>query len=393
MRRRLSGLNSEPSIKEEYLDLLVDLFRQDGWGVERGASFADKGADLAISRGGLRYIVAFKVSSEGRRDRLVPLLSQAILQAGAAARASSGQAVPLAVVAARSIPRSAADGLASFLSEVAPDAAVGIVDREGFRRFVGSGLETLTAAPTRSKRRQKLRVPDSANLYSDLNQWLMKVLLAPLVPEDLLQAPRGEYRNASELAAAANVSVMSAFRLLRQLRQEGFLDDESEPLRLIRRQELMLRWQAAYLRPMPELSLRWIDPVISGRQLPAALRAYHDNSSSRSAPRACLGLFAAAECLGYGSVQGIPPVFYLENLDRDILGMMGFSPDGAEYSPDLFVRVPLLQKSIFDAAVPRDGVPTADIIQVWLDVSSHPARDDGQVNEIRRHALAQIFKE
>ena len=210
------------------------------------------------------------------------------------------------------------------------------------RQLRGAGPETLTAAPTRSARRQKLRVPDSANLYSDLNQWLMKVLLAPLVPEDLLEAPRGEYRNASELAAAADVSVMSAFRFLRQLRHEGFLDDESESLRLIRKQELMHRWQAAYLRPIPGLSLRWIDPVNSGRQLPAALRAYHGNLSSMSGPRACLGLFAAAECFGYGSVQGIPPNFYLENLDRDILGMMGFSPDGAEYSPDLFVRVPVL---------------------------------------------------
>jgi hypothetical protein len=393
MRGRLSGLNSESSSEEEYLDLLVDLFRQDGWGVERGASFADKGADLAISRDSLRYIVALKVSSEGRRDRLVALLSQAILEARAAAQRSSAQAAPLAVVAAPSIPRGAANGLASFLSEVAPDAAVGIFDREGFRRFVGSGLETLTAAPTRSARRQKLRVPDSANLYSDLNQWLLKVLLAPLVPEDLLQAPRGEYRNASELAAAAQVSMMSAFRFLRQLRQEGFLDDESEPLSLIRRQELMHRWQAAYLRPMPELSLRWIDPVNSERQLPVALRAYHGNSSSKSAPRACLGLFAAAECLGYGFVQAIPPNFYLESLDREVLGMMGFSPDGAEYSPDLFVRVPVFQKSIFRAAVTRDGVPIADIIQVWLDVSSHPARDDGQVNEIRKRALAQIFNE
>lgn len=393
MRRRLSGLNSESSSEEEYLDLLVDLFRQDGWGVERGAPFLDQGANLTISRGSLRYIVAFKVSSEGRRDRVVALLSQAILQARAAARALSDQAVPLAVVAAPSIPRSAADALASFLSEVAPEDAVGIFDREGFRRFVGSGLETLTAAPTRSARRQKLRVPDSANLYSDLNQWLLKVLLAPLVPDDLLQAPRGEYRNASELAKAARVSVMSAFRFLRQLRQEGFLDDEREPLRLIRRQELMLRWQAAYLRPMPELALRWIDPVNSGRQLPAALRAYHGNSSLKSAPRACLGLFAAAECFGYGSVQAIPPNFYLESLDREVLGMMGFSPDGAEYRPDLFVRVPVLQTSIFCAAVTRDGVPIADIIQVWLDVSSHPASDEAQVNEIRKGALAQIFKE
>jgi hypothetical protein len=40
---------------------------------------------------------------------------------------------------------------------------------------------------------------------------------------------------------------MSAFRFVRQLRQEGFLDIKSESLRLVRREERMHRWQAAHL--------------------------------------------------------------------------------------------------------------------------------------------------
>ena len=146
---------------------------------------------LAISRGSLSYTVALKVSSEGRRDRLVAFLSEAILEARAAASASPDKPAPMAVVAAPSIPRSTADELIDFRSRVAPDVAVGIFDREGLRRFVGSGLEALTAAPPRSARRQKLRVPDSANLFSDLNQWLLKVLLAPLSRKTFSRHPEG----------------------------------------------------------------------------------------------------------------------------------------------------------------------------------------------------------
>ena len=109
----------------------------------------------------------------------------------------------------------------SFLNGVVPDAAVGIFDREGFRHFVGPGLEKLNAASPRPVRRQKLPTPGSAYLFSDLNQWMLKVLLAPLIPEELLRAPRREYRNAPELAVAAEVSVMSAFRFVRILRQEA----------------------------------------------------------------------------------------------------------------------------------------------------------------------------
>jgi hypothetical protein len=392
MKRLLSDLESAAYSESLYLDLLVELFEQDGWQVKREASFVEKGTGLAISRGSLGYTVALKVSSEGRRDRLVPFLSQAILEARAAASVAPDKPAPLAVIAAPSIPRSTAEELIHFRSRVAPDAAVGIFDREGLRRFVGSGLEKLTAAPPRSAHRQKLRVPDSTNLFSDLNQWLLKVLLAPLVSEDLLEAPRGEYRNASDLAKAAQVSVMSAFRFVRQLEQDRFLDDESEILRLVHREELMRRWQAAYLRPIPEIPLRWIDPARHAYEFPAALRQFNDKSPSRSAPIACLGLSAAAECLRFGPAQRVPPSFYLENVDREVLTGMGLTPDGAEYRRDFLVRPPVFRKSVFKATVTRDGILVSDIIQIWLDITSPPGNGKDLADEIRR-ALSQIFEE
>lgn len=395
MRPSRSNSLFAPREVRDYLGLLADHFRQNGWRVKVSPSLGGRSADLAVSRGELRYIVEMKVSSEGRRDRLIPLLSQAILQARAIANASSEPAVPLAIIAAPVISPSVAEGLMRFLAEVAPDAAAGIFDREGFLRFVGPGLERLNAAPPRPARRRKLAPPDSAYLFSDLNQWMLKVLLAPFVAEGLLQAPRKEYRNASELASAANVSVMSAFRLVRQLRQEGFLDSDSDSLRLVRREELMRRWQAAYLRPVPELSLRWIIPSKDERRLSSVLSALqvHSREEDKSGPRVCLGLFAAAESLGLGFVHGVPPCFYMEKLDRAVLGRMGLSPEGAEHRPDVYVRVPASSESVFRAAVERDGVPVADILQVWLDVSSHPARGEAQAEEIRRHALASIFEE
>lgn len=375
-----------------YLDLLVQLFEQNGWRIKRDASIADKGANLAISRGSLSYAVLLKVSSEGRPGRLAALLSQAILEARAAASVSPNKPAPLAVVAAPSISRTTADELIGFRSKVAPDAAVGIFDREGLRRFIGSGLVNLTAVPPRSARSQKLRVPDSANLFSDLNQWLLKVLLAPLISEDLLAAPRGEYRNASELAEAAEVSVMSAFRFVRQLDRDEFLDKESDHLHLVQREELMRRWQAAYLRPMPERPLR-IDSANHEQQFPAVLRHFNDKSPSRSAPIACLAVSAAAECLRFEPTQRFTPRFYLENIDSEVLARMGFSPDDAEFRPDLFVRTPVFLKSVFKAAVTRDGILVSDIIQIWLDITSPPGRDKVMADEIRQRALAQVFSE
>jgi hypothetical protein len=396
MAFELSSPNSPgPRSEREFEDLVANLFREHGWRVKKEHSIADKDIDLVVARGNDRYIIELKVASEGRPDRLVPLLSQAILQARAYAQALPQPAAPLAIVAAPVISPSAVNSLISFLSQFAPDVAVGILDREGFRHFVGAGLEKLNAPPPRRAQRQKLPPPQSVYLFSDLSQWMLKVLLAPLIPENLLRAPRREYRNASELAAAAEVSVMSAFRFVRQLRQEGFLDERDEPLRLVRRKELLHRWQAAHLRGSPELPLRWIISVKSQRQLPAALHSYRVQPSikNESAPRACLGLFAAAESFGFGFVHGVPPYFYLESLDREVLSRMGLSPEGAEQRPNVYVRIPAFRESVFRAAVVRDGVPVADILQVWLDVSSHPARGEAQAEEIRHRILAPIFEE
>ncbi len=385
---------TEPTESDRnYLDMLIRLLEEDGWQVRCETSLADRGADLEIARGDLSYIVDLKVSSEGRRDRLIALLSQAILEARAVASALPDVPAPLAVIAAPSIARSTADELIKFRSKVAPDAAIGIFDREGLRIFLGLGLEMLEAEPSRAARKKKLRLPESANLFSDTNQWLLKVMVAPLVSEGLLNAPRREYRNASELAEAAEVSVMSAFRLIRQLQIDRFLDEESVFLRLVRREELFRRWQAAYLRPMPETPLIWIDPANHQDQVPTALRAFNSQTPRGASPTACLALSSAAECLGFEAAHRVQPIFYLDNLEREVLAKLGFSPDGAEFRPELFVRQPVFRKSIFKAAVICDGIPVSDIIQIWLDISSPPRPENAMADEIRRGALARLFAE
>jgi len=379
--------------EQDYIRVLADLFRRSGWQVKANPSIGPREADMLISRDGYRYVVELKVSSEGRRDRLVPLLAQAILQAKSFALAYGKPAAPLAVIAAPAISANAAKSLQDFLADVAPDVAAGFLDLEGFRYFAGPGLEKLNGSPPRRLRLQKRPLPQSGSLFSDLNQWMLKVLLAPQLPEELLSAPRAHYRNASELSEAASVSSISGFRLVRQLRYEGFLDSESDLLRLVRLPELLQRWQAVYLRSAPELALRWILPGNDKGRLPAALLAYMERcrSKSKATPRACLALFAAAESLGVGFVHGVPPYLYLERIDLAALQRVGLSSESAQHAPDIYVRIPEFRESVFRGVVQRNGVPVADILQVWLDVNSHPSRGAAQAEEISRRVFGSIL--
>ncbi len=365
---------------------VVDLLRRAGWKVKRPPAGGDLRPDLLAQRGGHSYAIEVKSAPEGRRDRLLPLLAQAILQARAFAARSPASVAPLAIVGAERVSEALVGDLERFVQQYAPDAAVGLVDMEGFQWFRGPGLDPSMNAPRgRAERRLRVRAREGAasHLFSDLNQWMLKVLLAPKIAPDLLHAPRGEYRNASQLAAAANVSLMSAFRFVRQLRLDGFLDESSSILSLVRLDDLLRRWQAESSRPARDIPLRWILRGDPARQLHDALRA--------NVP-CCLGLFAAADALGLGFVHGVAPLVYLERLEPGVLDRLGLSLEAPGDVPDVYVRVPAARESVFRAAVRRNGVPVSDAVQVWLDASAYPARGAEQADLIYRRVLRPLLE-
>src|SRR6266436_3256060 len=173
----------------------------------------------------------------------------------------------------------------AFAERYAPAAAAGVIDFDGFALFRGPHLEEMNAHGKDLPVSVRQSVRDSGQLFSDLNQWMLKVLLAPELPDALLSAPRGQHRNASQLARAANVSVMSAFRLVQLLQREGYLHESAPYLSLVRREELFRRWQESSARQVNEVPMRFVLRGDPRKELHRML----------SSGRACLGLFAAAE--------------------------------------------------------------------------------------------------
>ena len=387
--------------EDEFESLVVDLFRRAGWRV-REQYPSDSGADLIVDSNEKKYIVQLKRSPEARRDRLVPLLSQAILEAKAAARHFSKSAIPVAVVASRYIPQSVAKQVKEFALSYAPNVGIGVIDSEGFRAFHGFGLEKFNSersVPSRS--RLPVQSESSAYLFSDLNQWMLKILLGADLPQSLLSVPRSQYRSGRHLAQAAGVSVMSASRFVRQLSSQGFLDERNGSLRLVRIEELMRQWQGASLKGAREIPAQWIIP--GGKdQLLSIARSYSSSMDAKrsrprkphvgrlveSPPRICIGLFAAAELLGFKFVHGVEPHLYLERLDADALKRLGLSVENAGGHPDVCIRIPENKEAVFRPVVQHKGVPVADILQVWLDVSNHPARGKEQAQQIWKRLLA-----
>lgn len=372
--------NGDPIRRErEARSLLAAAFESAGWSVQREPRRGVLRPDLVARRGRAVYAAALKVASEGRSDRLVPLLAQAVLEARCAAGA---KARPLAIVAAPRIPQRAAQQVLKFAAEFATDAAVGVIDFEGFRAFRGPQLEELNAAAAAHRATPRLAAA-SGRLLSDLNQWMLKVLLAPELPERLLSAPRGRYRNASELARAAGVSVMSAFRFVQQLQHERHLDESASHLSLVRRNDLFDRWQALSARSAREAPMRFVLPGNARGHLRKAL----------TGGKACLALFAAADALQLGFVSGVPPYVYVDRLRPSRLAdWKGLRPCAPGEAPDVIVREAPAPQSVFRGAVNADGVAACDVLQVWVDVAAHPSRGREQADLIRRRVLRQVIE-
>ena len=395
--------SSNGSAQAEFERTLLGLFQREGWSVLRRVSGEHMRANVVADSGGQRFLVELKRVSEGRRDRLVPLLAQAILQSRAAAERLSPHTLPVAVIASDRITTSVAEEAKQFAQDCAPEVGVGMIDGRGLRVFTGHGLEQFDAKPAARLKSNVASRPRLPNLFSDLNQWMLKILLGQVLPETLVSVPRAKFRNASQLAAAANVSTMSAYRFLHRLTKEGFLDRGRGHLRIVRVDELLDRWAFAVRRAFREIPVRWILKQ-DRKQLNESLANYvredkvpgrKSSGVTRTGPRAkarcCLGLFAAADNLGLGFVTGVPRRMYLETLDPDVLENFGLWADDSGSPPDLYVRVPNNREAIFRSAPFVNGVPVADVLQVWLDASTHPARGREQANLIRHRAFGPLL--
>jgi hypothetical protein len=404
MRRNPMASHSQSSphhaaghpLEAQLLERIASALRDAGWKIQ--SQHRDLKADLVVADSARRYAVELKVVREPRKAELQAALAAAILQSKAIAKSIGAR--PLAIVGAPHISEAMAVALRQYAQEYGEGSAFGFVDSRGRLELHGAGLRDVSSSvgvpPASSSSRP--RAASRVDVFSDLGQWLLKVLLAKQLPENLLHAPRAVFRNAKHLAEVAGVSVAQAARQVAQLRADGFLED-SPSLRLVRVRDLLEDWCAANRRLPLDFSARWLFPPKDPRKhVKDVLRKWSASRLERSllpdsamwargAARASLGLFGACEAMGFGFVAGAPLHVYVEDVSNRAFEELGLMPAGAGERVDLFLRQPKHPESIFRGAVWQDGVAVSDVIQCWLDVGDHPARGQEQAQQLWNRVL------
>ena len=105
---------------------------------------------------------------------------------------------------------------------------------------------------------------------------------------------------------------------------------------------------------------------------------------------ACLALFAAAEALQLGFVEGVPPYVYVPRLHA-APAWKGVRPCAPGEAPDLILREARATQSVFRGMVRPGPLAVCDVLQVWLDVAAHPSRGAEQADLIARRVLERVI--
>jgi hypothetical protein len=343
----------------------------------------DQLADLVVTDPyGRTYIAVLKSSAEGRPDRVTAVFAQALLEARFIARRH--QARPAVLIWVKTASSSLVRKLMDFHDQYAEGEAFGLISDDGLRYLHFPGVQReVTGQSPHVNRRTLLGSSQSRLVFSDRTQWMLKLLLAPEIPESLLTAKREHYRTAADLARAAGVSAMTASRFVNALIEKGFLDKSSPHLNLVMRRKLADLWKASYKNQQ--------DPVPVKFLLPGPPAALTEKLLQKHQP-SFLGLFAAAEALAVGHVRGVPPYVYVYQLEA-ASHWKELKPARDGEKPDLLLQQIRFPQSIGTGAVQRKGIYVTDILQVWLDVSAHPARGAEQAAELEHGILANVIGE
>lgn len=376
-----------------------------GWSVREGG--VDRRIDLlAFKRRRARYAIEVKTLREGRLTLADAYFADAVLRLRADLR--PGEKGLVVLVLDRASAR-VAQRIERYAHDLAQDVDWILLGAEGIVASHGDGLDALRSEFATEHTAHVMHTVRGApsDLFSDLNQWLIKVLLAPALSPGHMAGPTEHARNARHLAHLAAVSEPTTSRLLTALREGGWVAERESPILLRRVPEFLERWKNARARPDREIGTRFVFPPaeplkdLRSRLNPWPLEWVNQPSKMpfppypgavvwAETPRACFGLFAALKVHGLGFVHGAPLHVLAERIEARFLDRLRLRECAAGEAVDVYLREPRFPESVFRAVVARGTVPCSDIIQCWLDVSHHPVRGEEQARELLQF-LTPIF--
>jgi hypothetical protein len=344
--------------------------------------------DLIVSSAGSVVLIELKLARGPRISEVEGLFAKAVLSLRR--QAASRKQVLVAIVAISRFGKKLEQAVREYMEEFAPDIGWGLVDAldQSVLEIPELGVEV--------RHRGSLRQwdePDSARrdrqLFTDLNRWMLKVLLLRNAPKELWGGPRHAPAHPTELAEIAQVSVSKAHRFASAFHAEGFLRKTKSGLRLVRVDSLLEVWlQDERYRSPRTVHVR---PLVPSRDSPSSEQ---DWSGESQLPRtawgdAVLGGGIAAEIGDLLRIVGsFVPLVHVKIPFSNAL--QDWSLERCDTRDAQFVlNRPLYPRSVFSGEVHRRrGAPVVDVWQIALDSVRTDPRGLEQADYIVQRVIA-----
>ena len=219
----------------------------------------------------------------------------------------------------------------------------------------------------------RVAAPPAPRLFTDLNQWLLKVLLlAQAPPRCFPERFRSTPSNPSELATAAQVSHQTAYSFVHALEHHRMLQSGSGP-RVASVDRLLADWL--------HVAQRRADGRIWARSAVGWTVDETLDIAAQMATPVAVGGFEACRRLGvlHASTAAIAELHVADTASA--LERLTLSRCEAR-DADVALIQPQHPQAVFRGVQRIDDVPVVDVIQAALDVVCHPARGREQAEFI-----------
>lgn len=325
-----------------------------------------------------RFAVELESVSASRTADVLGRFAVAVLESRSPK--SHDGVLPLVVVVLPRLGAKMARVVEGFISRHAPLMSWALIDRFGAAhvRVVRPALEPLTIEHSaRDQLPNERRMTARSTPFSDLNRWMLKLLLLRDAPERRWSGFRGKVQNPTHLSRIADVSVETAHQFVRTFKARDFLRVESGDLKLVRKRELLDTWLAEERQGSSRLSYaRTIDGG-----------PFDFEGVLRSGRGAAVGGFEA--CRRHGVLHTAAGVLMILVEDSSPALVRAWDLDYCgEREAQLSLVEPRHKASVFRAVENVGGVPVVDILQAALDVVPMTGRGVEQAELIVEEILS-----
>ncbi len=326
--------------------------------------------DFFLIHEGIRYAVMLKGVNGPRIADVVGRVATAVLQIHKAHLPD--QIRPLVAIVLPSFGAKLIDAVRDFLKLYASEISWCLIDAVRGALHMEIVSDDGQIRPLIWYAEQPLSEPmgsqtGSSRIFTDLNTWMLKILLLRNAPEKHWSGPRDEINNPTHLAKVAQVSVQTAHSFVKALADRDFARvTRGKGVHLVRTRSLLDLW----------INDEKQQPTVKTfvRSIFGSLEDWEELLLAKSGASFAIGGFEA--CRRHVALHAVPgdvPWVHIDGGVLELLNLWNLEFSGEPDAQMFFVK-PRRSRSVFRGVSRQSGVPVVDILQAALDVASSPNR-------------------